>query len=373
MTHLLVTNDYPPKVGGIQNYLWDLYRHLPQDDIAVFTTPYDGAGEFDDVSPHRIRRHERFWLSPTPDVVAAVRRQVAETGASFVMIDPAVPLGVIGPRLGVPYGLIVHGTEATVPVEVPGIRSLTRRIVDGAVLMASSSDWATGVMRQRLGAIPETVYVPPGVDTQRFVPLTTSERAAARRRFGIPDDATVVASVSRLVPRKGMDVLIRATANLAADHPELQTIIGGTGRDRDRLEGIVGNTGAAVRFLGRVPEHDLPALYGCADIFAMLCRNRWGGLEQEGFGIVFVEAAAAGTPQLAGRSGGAGEAVADGQTGFVVDDPGEVAAVIKRQRPLVADEGLRSTMGEQSRQRAVDEFDQRLLSQRYLDALEKVI
>lgn len=372
MTHLLVTNDYPPKVGGIQNYLWDLYRHLPQDEIAVFTTPYDGAAEFDDVSPHRIRRHARFWLSPTPDVTAAVQQQVHETGASFVMIDPAVPLGVIGPKLDVPYGLIVHGTEATVPVELPGVRALTSRIVDGAALIASSSNWATGVMRTRLGSIPETVYLPPGVDTQRFVPLTTAERAAARRRFGIPDDATVVLSVSRLVPRKGMDVLIRATANLAGDHPGLQTLIGGSGRDRERLEGIVGSTGAPVRFLGRVPDDDLPALYGCADIFAMLCRNRWGGLEQEGFGIVFVEAAAAGTPQLAGRSGGADEAVADGETGFVVDDPGEIDAVTQRLRPLVADEGLRATMGERSRQRAVGEFDQRLLARRYLDALEKV-
>ena len=147
-------------------------------------------------------------------------------------------------------------------------------------------------------------------------------------------------SVSRLVPRKGMDVLIEAAARLAPDRPDLVVAIAGAGRDRARLERLVGRTGAPVRLLGRVPDDDLPALYGCADVFAMLCRNRWGGLEQEGFGIVFLEAAACGVPQVAGDSGGAAEAVVDGETGLVVDtpdDPGPVAAALAR---LLDDPGL---------------------------------
>ncbi|HEX7166760.1 MAG TPA: glycosyltransferase family 4 protein, partial [Acidimicrobiales bacterium] len=111
-----------------------------------------------------------------------------------------------------------------------------------------------------------------------------------------------------------------------------------------------------VHFLGRVDDADLPALLGCADVFAMVCRNRWGGLEQEGFGIVFLEAAACGVPQVAGNSGGAAEAVVDGETGIVVrrpNDAREVAFAIER---LLADGRLRERMGVAGRQRAVDQF-----------------
>src|SRR5690606_15741844 len=134
-------------------------------------------------------------------------------------------------------------------------------------------------------------------------------------------DGRVVVSLSRLVPRKGMDVLVEAVAELAPDRPDLVLAIGGAGRDRRRLERLIDRTGAPARLLGRVPDQDLPALYGCADVYAMLCRNRWAGLEQEGFGIVFLEAAACGVPQVAGASGGAHEAVADGETGLVVRRP----------------------------------------------------
>src|SRR5439155_17481918 len=131
-------------------------------------------------------------------------------------------------------------------------------------------------------------------------------------------------SVSRLVPRKGMDTLIQATALLAAARPDVTLAIAGGGRDRGRLERLVRTSGAPVRLLGRVDDDRLPSLYGCADVFAMLCRNRWRGLEQEGFGIVFLEAAAAGVAQVAGDSGGAAEAVIDGGTGRVVTRPDDV-------------------------------------------------
>jgi phosphatidylinositol alpha-1,6-mannosyltransferase len=111
-----------------------------------------------------------------------------------------------------------------------------------------------------------------------------------------------------------------------------------------------------VRLLGRVPHDDLPALYGSADAFAMLCRNRWAGLEQEGFGIVFLEAAAAGVAQVAGDSGGAAEAVVDGETGFVVTDPSDPAAVAAALDRLLSDGDLAARMGEAARARAVAEF-----------------
>jgi phosphatidyl-myo-inositol dimannoside synthase len=214
-----------------------------------------------------------------------------------------------------------------------------------------------------------TTIVPPGVDTERFRPLTPVERASARDRFGLPRDAPVVLGLSRLVPRKGFDTAIRAVSTLAHRHPGLVLAIAGAGRDRDRLERIARETAAPVRFLGRVPHEDLPSLVGCADVFTMLCRNRWAGLEQEGFGIVFVEAASCGVPQIAGRSGGAHEAVADGETGIVIDDPRNVAAVARALHDLLDDEPRRAAMAVAARRRAVEHFDYAVLADRLGRAL----
>jgi phosphatidylinositol alpha-1,6-mannosyltransferase len=161
-------------------------------------------------------------------------------------------------------------------------------------------------------------------------------------------------------------VLIRAAARLGRTHPDLVVAIAGDGRDRRRLEMIAGRVGAPVRFLGRVPDALLPRLYGCADAFAMLCRTRWVGLEQEGFGIVFVEAAACGVPSVAGDSGGSAEAVADGETGFVVD-PTDVEAVVTALSRLLDDEALRDRLGAAARRRAEAEFTYDRLARR-LDA-----
>ena len=206
--------------------------------------------------------------------------------------------------------------------------------------------------------------MPPGVDTDRFHPLADSERAQARADFGIPDDAELLVSISRLVPRKGFDTAIRAAALLHSSRPRLLLAIAGGGRDEQRLRGLATSLDAPVRFLGRVSNDDLPRLYGCADAYAMLCRNRWGGLEQEGFGIVFLEAAACGVPQIAGDSGGAAEAVDHGVTGLVVrhpDDPREVAAAIEA---LLDDPAQARRMGAAGRERAVREFSYDVLAHR---------
>jgi phosphatidylinositol alpha-1,6-mannosyltransferase len=172
-----------------------------------------------------------------------------------------------------------------------------------------------------------------------------------------------------LVPRKGFDVAIRAMAGLAGEFDGLTMLIGGTGRDRGRLEKEVAQLRAPVRLLGRVSEDDLPALYGCADAFMMLCRTRWGGLEQEGFGIVFAEAAACAVPQIAGDSGGAAEAVVDGETGFVVRDPRDTDEVAARLREVLRDPQRRTAMGMASRARAVAAFDYDTMAARLARAL----
>jgi phosphatidylinositol alpha-1,6-mannosyltransferase len=368
--HLLVTNDFPPKIGGIQSYLWELWRRLPAEEAAVLTTPHEGAADFDAAAPIHVERIDQPVMLPTRSLAERIDETAARVGAELVLLDPALPLGHLGPRLERPYGLILHGAEITVPGRVPGPRHALSRVLRGAEIVIAAGGYPAdeGERAARQG-LP-IVVVPPGVDTDRFVPPGDAARAAARARFGLAPESTVVVSVSRLVPRKGMDVLIRAAARLAPIHPELEVVVGGTGRDRPRLERLIAHLAAPVRLLGRVDDADLPALYGAADVFAMDCRNRWLGLEQEGFGIVFLEAAACGVAQVAGDSGGAAEAVLDGETGLVVDDPGSVAALTDALRTLIVDPDLRRSMGTAARRRAVEEFSYDVLAARLRGALD---
>jgi phosphatidylinositol alpha-1,6-mannosyltransferase len=373
--HLLVTNDFPPKVGGIQSYLWELWRRLPPDDVTVLTSPYRGASEFDAQQAFRVVRTPEPVLLPSPVMTRRIRRLAEEVGATLVVIDPAVPLGLVGPGLGLPYAAVLHGAEVTVPGRLPVTRQLLSRVLREADLLVSAGGYPEAEARRAAGGrLPPVVRVPPGVDVERFVPLGAGLRARARGRLGLPESGPLVLSVSRLVPRKGMDVLIEASARLAAsgEHPGLVVAIAGSGRDRPRLERLVARRRAPVRFLGRVDDDDLPDLYAVADVFALCCRSRWGGLEQEGFGIVFLEAAAAGVPSVAGASGGAAEAVVDGVTGLVVDrpsDPDDVARAIGR---LLTAPDLAAAQGAAARRRAAGEFAYDVLARRLQQGLDSV-
>ena len=369
MTHLFVTNDFPPKIGGIQSMLWELWRRLDPSTFAVLTTPHEGAGAWDAEQAFRVVRTPESVLLPRPGLVRRIDALAEEIGASAVLLDPALPVGLVGPQLSRPYGVVLHGAEVTVPGRLPGSASLLRRVLRGASLVVAAGGYPLAEAERAARTALPSVLVPPGVDTDRFVPLSAEGRAAARRRLGLPEEGRLVVSVSRLVPRKGMDVLIRAAARLAPTRPDLTVAIAGGGRDHDRLARLVADTGAPVRLLGRVPNEDLPALYGCGDVFAMLCRNRWAGLEQEGFGIVFLEAAAAGVPQVAGDSGGAAEAVVDGVTGEVVRHPGEVEPVVAALARLLDDPERRARMGRAGRERAVAELSYDVLAQRLGAAL----
>jgi phosphatidyl-myo-inositol dimannoside synthase len=369
MSHLFVTNDFPPKLGGIQSYLWELWRRLDPASFAVLTTPHEGAAAWDTEQPFRVVRTPEKVLWPTPSLAGRIDALAAEIGASLIVLDPALPLGLVGPRLSRPYGVVLHGAEVTVPGRLPVSRSLLAHVLRGAseVIAAGGYPAAEGLRAARRD-LPVTV-VQPGVDPERFVPLDEEGRAKARALFDLPADGRVVVSVSRLVPRKGMDVLIEAAARLAPDRPDLVVAIGGSGRDRRRLDRLVARTGAPVRMLGRVPGDDLPALCGCADVAAMLCRTRWAGLEQEGFGVVFLEAAACGVPQVAGSSGGAAEAVADGETGVVVARPSDPDAVAAALAGLLDDADRRLALGRAARARAVTDFSYDVLAGRLAEVL----
>jgi phosphatidylinositol alpha-1,6-mannosyltransferase len=364
MKHLLVTNDFPPKIGGIQSLLWEWWRRLPPDSFAVLTSPYAGAEEFDAQQPFLVRRTRESVLLPHPWMVSRINAMAKEVGADLVVLDPALPLGLVGPSLDLPYDVVLHGAEVTVPGRLPLSKQTLAYVLRRARHIVAAGGYPAAEGERAAGrALPITV-VPPGVDTERFVPLTADERLRAREHFGIAADAELLVGISRLVPRKGFDTAVRAAALLHKSRPNLVLAIAGGGRDAERLQDLATSLNAPVKFLGRVSNDDLPRLYGCADVYTMLCRNRWGGLEQEGFGIVFLEAAACGVPQVAGDSGGAAEAVADGETGLVVrepDDPREVAAAIER---LLDDPDLRARMGSAGRERAVREFSYDVLAHR---------
>jgi phosphatidylinositol alpha-1,6-mannosyltransferase len=373
MRHLLVTNDFPPKIGGIQSYLWELWRRLPAESTTVLTTAFEGDRAWDAAQPFRVERAPWPVLLPVPQVIELVNRLAREVDAGLVLLDPAFPLGAIGPRLERPFGLVLHGAEVTIPARLPVVQLAQRWALRHAALVVAAGGYPADEGRRAAGRAIPTVIVPPGVDTQRFHPLDEQGRREAREHVGLDPDSLLVVSVSRLVRRKGMDVLIRAVASLAERRPALHLAIAGDGRDRGRLEEVASTTGAPVTFLGRVPDEDLPALYGCGDVFAMLCHDRWGGLEQEGFGIVFLESAAAGVAQLAGRSGGSAEAVEQGSTGVVVEYPRDQLLVEEELAELLDDESLRRRMGAAARQRAVAEFTYDALATRLGEAIDRTI
>ena len=376
--HLLVTNDFPPKVGGIQNYLWDLWGRLDPSSFVVLTaTSDDEAAAFDAAQAARGVRIERvpgsILFFPTPHAQRAIEDCVRAHGIDLVLLDPALPLGLLGPRLGVPYGVILHGAEVTVPGRLPGARAALARVLRGASIVVSAGGYPAAEGRR---AAPDltapVVEIPPGVDTAAVAPLKAPERRAARARLGLPAVGPLLVSVSRLVPRKGMDVLIEAANRLAPSYPDIVVAIGGEGRERTRLERLAERSALDVQVLGRVSDEDRAALLGAADVFVMACRTRWWGLEQEGFGIVFLEAAAAGVPQVAGDSGGAHEAVLDGVTGLVVGDPSNPGAIAEAIRTLLADPQRRARMGRTARSRVQESFDTDVLASRLAEALAGV-
>jgi phosphatidylinositol alpha-1,6-mannosyltransferase len=249
---------------------------------------------------------------------------------------------------------VVHGAEVTVPGRLLGTRQLGARVLRGAAGVVAASGYSAREATRAAGRRLRGVVVPPGVDHERFRPIDAAERAAVRQAFGLHQERPLVLGVSRLVPRKGFDTLLAATARLG---PDVQVALAGSGRSQRALEALAHklDLGTRARVLGRVPDDALAPLYASADVFAMPCRDRWLGLEAEGFGIVFLEAAACGVPAVAGRSGGSHEAVVDGETGLIVG-PTDVVATRVAIKRMTDDVELRRRMGAAARRRAVDEF-----------------
>lgn len=347
---LLVTNDFPPKVGGIQRTLEALADHLPPERLAVVAPRAAGSAAFDRGKPYEVLREPSAFSWPTPAFARRVDHAVARTGAEVVLFGDAMPLSAVGPRLaraGVPYVVLVHGFDAWLSI-VPGAHAAMRSVTAAASSVLGCSRWLSRIVR---GAVPASVPVAaltPGVDPERFRPDVAGD--GLRGELGI-DGGPLVVCVSRLVPRKGQDTLIRALPAIRRREPAASLLIVGDGPYRARLERLAEDAPrGSVRFAGEVPDDELPRYYAAADVFAMPCRDRIGGLEVEGWGNVFLEAAAAGRPVVAGDSGGAREAIVPGETGLLVDGR-RGAEVARAVGDLLVDPERAALLGKHGRER----------------------
>ncbi|MGX1130107.1 phosphatidylinositol alpha-1,6-mannosyltransferase [Streptomyces glaucescens] len=356
---LIVTNDFPPRPGGIQAFLHNMALRLDPGRLVVYASTWkrgregrEATAAFDAEQPFTVVRDSTTMLLPTP---AATRRAVGllrEHGCTAVWFGAAAPLGLMAPALrragAERLVATTHGHEAGW-AQLPAARQLLRRIGDSTDTLTYLGEYTRSRIAGALTpeAAARMVQLPPGVDEKTFHP--ESGGAEVRARLGLTDRPVVVC-VSRLVPRKGQDTLIQAMPRILAAEPEAVLLIVGGGPYEKDLRRLARETGVAgsVRFTGAVPWAELPAHYGAGDVFAMPCRTRRGGLDVEGLGIVYLEASATGLPVVAGDSGGAPDAVLDGETGWVVrgGDPEEAA---DRIVTLLGDAELRRRMGERGR------------------------
>ena len=344
---LLVTNDFPPRVGGIQSYLYELAVRLPADDLVVYAPNWPGAAEFDARQPFRIVRHPSSLMLPVPAVAATARRLLAEHRLDAVWFGASTPLGLLASNLRRSgAGRLVacsHGHEVGWSM-IPGARQALRRIGHTVDVVTFISRYSRRRIASAFGPQAALEHLPPGVDAELFRP-DPAARAEIRRQCGI-GDAPVISCISRLVRRKGQDMLIRALPAIRAAVPGTVLMIVGGGPDADRLHRLAADVGVAHAVLatGRVEVADLPAYYASGDVFAMPCRTLGNGLDVEGLGIVFLEAGAAGLAVVAGDSGGAPEAVLNGRTGTVVDGR-DLAAITAAVTDLLADPARRAKFG----------------------------
>ena len=333
MRVLLVTNDYPPKPGGIQQFLGNLVAVFP-GEVRVLAP----ADEGDDPG---VVRHSQPFLWPT----RAVRRWVEEEAAAFhpdvVLFGAPHPLAALGPglraALGVPYGVICYGAEVTVRAALPVARQRLKRALGAADVVFGLSRYTCARVERLIGR--PVLYLGAGVDAG-FAP-------------GEAPAGPVIGCVSRFVPRKGQRRVLRAAARLRAEGRDLSVLLVGTGRDEGDLRRLAARLGVPTRMEVAVPWSRIPGLYREVTLFAMPCRSRWLGLEVEGLGLVFLEAAASGLPVLAGDSGGAPETVVPGVTGYVVSDD---AALEEGLRLLLDDPAAAREMGRSGRERVLAEY-----------------
>ena len=344
---LIVTNDFPPRQGGIQSFVHALATRLPEGTVTVYAPAWKGAAEFDARQPFPVIRHPTSLMLPVPSVSRRAAAIAREHGCDAVLFGAAAPLGLITPalrRAGVRRAVaLTHGHEVGWAA-LPGARGLLRRIGDEVDVVTYLGEYFRVRLARALSAeaAKRMVRLAPGVDVTFFHPGAGGQ--AVRDRLGLAG-RPIVACVSRMVPRKGQDTLIRAWPQVRAEVSDALLLLVGDGPFAPALQRLAQRLGVAddVLFTGSVPWSDLPGYYDAADVFAMPCRTRRAGLDVEGLGIVYLEASATGLPVVGGDSGGAPDAILEGESGYVVND---VAGVAARITELLKDPAKARAMGE---------------------------
>ena len=360
---LIATNDFPPRVGGIQRTLDSLCRELPPDRLSVIAPSCEGSQRFDASVPFEIVREHRRFVWPSPGVARRLEEAIDRTRADVVLFGDAFPLALMGSRLadrGTPSVVLAHGFDywlSTVPVA----HAVMKRMTAPASRVAGCSEF---ISRRVRTAVPHDVPVSvlhPGADVERFRPDLPTADLRERHALG---DRPLIVCVSRLVPRKGQDVLIKAMRSIQRRVPDAALLIVGSGPYEARLRALAEHAPTrSVVFVGEVSEEDLPRYYAAADVFAMPCRTRLGGLEVEGWGNVFIEAAACGRPVVVGDSGGSREALVHGETGLLVDGA-DVDAVADAVASLLEDPAYAQQLGKAGRARVEREHTWRRVAER---------
>lgn len=367
MRHLFVTQDYAPDLGGMARRHVELCRRFSPDEITVSTVAALGADAFD--------RGECYAIARQPFAFAGAKRfanqlawagdiaRRARAGLELVHLGNIRPCGyavqLATRRVNVPYIVYVYGGDLLREIDKTARswikRASGRDIFARAAGVVAISDWSAALARDVMARVgvrqpPPVAAIDLGTDPEQFAPSRAT--GALRRRIGI-GDAPLALTVARLVPHKGQDTAIRAIAALGDDGRDVHLALVGDGADAERLRGIAESLGMAgrVHLTGALSDAEVAEAYASADVYLGLSRvDR--AVNAEGFGLSFVEAAASGTPCIAGDSGGVRSAVRDGEFGFVVP-PTDVEAVVAALRRLVLEPTLRRTMGEAGR-RAVE-------------------
>ena len=350
MRVLLVTNDFPPTIGGIQSYLRDFINTLPPQDVVVFASTQDAiaAADWDGQAAYRVYRWPRRIMLPTPATARRMQQIIRAENIDVVWFGAAAPLALMAraARAAGARRIIAstHGHEVGWSM-LPGARQVLRVIGSHCDVITYISDYTLSRFRAAFGE-PTFEWLPSGVDSHRFSPLSAAQCQAVRSQLGWRTSGHYVVCISRLVPRKGQDQLVRLWPDVLTHFPDATLVIvgGGSRRFTARLRRLAGNLADdRIVFTGRVGEECMSHMLHAADVFAMPCRTRGGGLDVEGLGIVYLEAQAAGIPVIAGRSGGAPETVIP-ESGIVVDGSSQqniLAALIA----LLSDPKRRRDMG----------------------------
>ena len=368
---LVVTNDFPPRQGGIQTFVAALLARRPPESVVVLASDSPGSAAYDAALPYPVVRQPTGMLLPTRGTARAAVDLARRHGCDSAFFGAAAPLGLIAPALrSAGVGHLVgatHGHE-TGWVALPGSRQVMQRIAGHLDVLTYISEYTRARLAPALAGRTRLAQLSPGVDVDAFTPDADGD--AVRRRLGL-GDAPVVVCVSRLVARKGQDVLVAGWPRVLARHPRARLLLVGGGPAEASLRRAVTRLGLAdsVVFTGSVPVDELPGHYAAGDVFAMPCRTRRAGLDVEGLGMVFLEAAACGRPVVAGTSGGAPEAVQDGVTGHVVD-PRSPDAVADALTDLLDDPERARAMGRAGRAWVEKRWSWTTITQTFTDLLE---